>query len=206
MVERKIIMLKCNRMLFVLFAAVAAGFLMAISSVTVNAQANPSESETNQWRQRGPCRDPWVSKAVSEYEGRTPRGIGDFQECSPALYANGHWNSYAELYRGVTVALGGLDGHGISFAIDRPVNSTVTLKTLSDGIVVGKGTVKILTNNGRTLINENRDCCWLTSSEGAGIVSHDGGTLIVGERQILSLGDVAKKVSLGGGKYFVVRK
>jgi hypothetical protein len=190
----------------ILFSVVAYGIFMTMSSAIAKAQANPSETETKQWRQRGPCRDPWISKAVSEYEGRTPRGIGDFQECSPALYANGRWNNYAELYRGVTLTLGALDGNGISLAIDRPVNSTVTLKTLADGIVVGKGTLKLLTNNGGTLINENRDCCWLISSDGAGIVSHDGGTFIVGERQILSIGSVSKKVSLGGGKYFVVRK
>lgn len=190
----------------ILFSVIAAGVLMTLSSMTANAQPNPSDYETNQWRQRGPCRDPWISKAVSEYEGRYARGVGDFQECSPALYANGHWSNYAELYRGVTLALGALDGHGISFAIDRPVNSTVTLKTLSDGIVVGKGIVKILTNNGGTLINENRDCCWLISSDGAGIISHDGGTFIVGQYNLNSLGDVCKKVSIGGGKYFVIRR
>lgn len=189
----------------ILFSVIASGILITTSAAIANAQPNPSDAETNQWRQRGPCRDPWISKAVSEYQGRAARGIGDFQECSPALYANGNWNSYAELYRGVIKTLGGFAGQGISFAIDRPVNSTVTLKTLSDGIVVGKGTVKLLTNNGGTLINENRDCCWLISSDGAGIVSHDGGTLIQSERQTLSLGDACKKVPIGGGKYFVVR-
>ncbi len=196
-------MLKFRTLLFTL---VASGVLMTMSAAIANAQANPSDAETNQWRQRGPCRDPWISKAVSDYQGRAARGVGDFHECSPALYANGRWNNYAELYRGVVMTLGGFAGQGISFGINKPDNSTVTLTTLSDGIVVGEGTVKLLTNNGGTLINENRDCCWLASSKGAGIVSHDGGTLIQGERQILSLGDVCKKVSLGGGKYFVLRK
>jgi hypothetical protein len=169
---------------------------MTMSAAIANAQPNPSDAETNQWRQRGPCRDPWVSKAVSEYQGRTPRGVGDFQECSPALYANGRWNNYAELYRGVTMTLGGFDGKGITFAREASGNDTVILKTLADGVVVGKGSVKLLTNNGGTLL----------TSDGAGIVSHDGGTFVVGQYNLNSLGDVCKKVSLGGGKYFVVRR
>jgi len=196
-------MLKLKRRLFALAGAAA---IITLACAAGNAQQNPSDAETNQWRQRGPCRDPWVSKAVSDYQGRPARGIGDFQECSPALYANGNWKSYAELYQGVIKTLGGFAGQGISLAIEKPVNGTVTLKTLSDGVVVGKGTLKLLTNNGGTLINENRDCCWLISSDGAGIVSHDGGTFIAGERQILSISNVSKKVSIGGGKYFVVRK
>ena len=180
----------------ILFSLIAVAVLMSLSSATARAQANPTEAETKQWRQRGPCRDPWVSQAVSEYEGRIPRGVGDFGECSPALYAGGSWSSYAELYRGVTLTLGGLDGHGISFAKSGPDNGVVTLKTLADGVVVGKGLVRILTNNGGTLI----------SSDGAGIISHDGGTFIVGQYNLNSLGNACKKVSISGGKYFVIRK
>ncbi len=185
-------MLKFRTMLF---SVIAAAILMASSAAIASAQANPSDSETNQWRQRGPCTDPWVSKAVSEYEGRAPRGVGSFQECSPALYANGRWNSYAELYRGVTVTLGGFDGRGISFSKSASDNGVVTLTTLADGVVVGKGSVKLLTNNGGTLLTQ----------DGAGIVSHDGGTFVVGEYNLSSLGNVCKKISIGGGKYFVVR-
>ncbi len=66
---------------------------------------NPSNSETAQWRQRGPCTDPWVSKAVTEVKGQV-NGSGNSGECQVARYNGGSWRTYDELYRGVARAFG----------------------------------------------------------------------------------------------------
>lgn len=181
-----------------LFSLIATAIVMSFSSSIANAQSNPSDYETNQWRQVGPCSDPWISKAVYEFKQRAAAGVGDFGECSPALYANGHWNNYAELLKGVMRSLGAFNSNRVTFAKDAPVNGAVIIKTLSDGVVIGSGTVKILTNNGGTLI----------TSDGAGIISHDGGTFIFGQYNLSAIDPVSivKKFPIDGGKYFIVRR
>lgn len=59
---------------------------------------NPSDTEVAQWRQRGPCSDPWVSKAVTEVKGRVD-GYAYQGDCRTTLYNNGSWSNYDQLYR-----------------------------------------------------------------------------------------------------------
>lgn len=73
-------------------------------STSPGQKPNPSDQETAQWRQRGPCSDPWVSKAVTEYRGKV-NGYANQGECNNGLYNGGRWNNYDELYRAVVKAL-----------------------------------------------------------------------------------------------------
>lgn len=43
------------------------------------------------------CRDPWVSQAVREVQGRPANGSGELGECNIKLYGNGSWSSYPDL-------------------------------------------------------------------------------------------------------------
>lgn len=85
-------------------AAIASGLTVPFFSPAI-AQQNPNAYDTDQAR-NNPCRDPWVSLAVSVAKtsgtgvGRAI-GSGDSDECNPALYNGGHWNSYAELLAAV---------------------------------------------------------------------------------------------------------
>lgn len=54
----------------------------------------------------GQCRDPWVTKAVTEVMHRSPNGSGESGECSIYRYGNGHWTSYADLVNKVKIAFG----------------------------------------------------------------------------------------------------
>ncbi|MBW4625390.1 MAG: hypothetical protein KME49_07775 [Brasilonema octagenarum HA4186-MV1] len=47
------------------------------------------------------CRDPWVTKAVSQVTGRPPKGQDDRGECNIRLYGNGYWSSYEDLVKKV---------------------------------------------------------------------------------------------------------
>lgn len=45
----------------------------------------------------GQCRDPWVTQAVRQVQGREPSGQGELGECNIMLYGNGRWSSYQDL-------------------------------------------------------------------------------------------------------------
>jgi hypothetical protein len=148
----------------IFFSIIATIAFTTLFAMTANAQRpNPSDQEAQQWRQRGPCRDPWVSKAVTEYKGSVA-GRGDFGECKYTMYNGGSWGSYDELYQGVRTALNNMSG-----------NVTITSTSIGSDIIkivtdAGAGykltqTVKVLPNDGATLI----------SQDGAGIILNGGG-------------------------------
>jgi hypothetical protein len=60
----------------------------ALAAVTVSAFAAPAFAQ---------CRDPWVSQAVREVQGRPANGTGELGECNIKLYGNGSWSSYPDL-------------------------------------------------------------------------------------------------------------
>jgi hypothetical protein len=184
------------------FSIIAAGILLSMSSVTVSAQHYNQahvDSLVAIARAKGPCRDPWITIAIWDKVGSTrdPNGIGDFNECSPALYNGGSWSSYAELYRAVDQTLSSLSSAGITFKMSSPVNGTVKLETDVNGVSIGSGTVRIISHDAGSLL----------TSDGAGLLSHDGGGfVVVGGYFIKSIGDACKKIPISGGRYFVVRK
>jgi hypothetical protein len=58
--------------------------------------ANPDQTTTNVWRQKGPCSDPWVSIALEAVYGRA-----ESWRCNVKLYNNGNWRDYNELVQAV---------------------------------------------------------------------------------------------------------
>src|ERR1700694_4171536 len=91
----------------VLMVGAMSGSAFAQANPLEAETQNPSVVETQRWRAIGPCRDPWISKAVSIAKStgpgpvRTPgraTGQKDSGECNPALYYHaGHWDNYAQL-------------------------------------------------------------------------------------------------------------
>ncbi len=72
--------------------------------------------------QNGPCRDPWVSRAVREVttemrRGREANGRHESGECNIHLYG-GRWSSYGELKRYVSAVLRTLNNHEARFTAD----------------------------------------------------------------------------------------
>jgi hypothetical protein len=52
----------------------------------------------------GTCRDPWVTRAVTEVLGRPPEGTRDEGECNYRLYGGGRWTTYDDLLSKVRAA------------------------------------------------------------------------------------------------------
>jgi hypothetical protein len=188
------------------FSIIASGILLSLSSTIASAQRpNPSAQRVAQARAQGPCRDPWITIAIWEKfaSTRQPNGVGDLQECSPALYNGGSWSSYDQLYRAVDQTLNGLSSNGISFSISVS-NGIATLGTLANGVTIGRGTTRVVAQGAGNVVAQGAGN--LITQDGAGLVSHDGGGFVVGGYALQSISDACKKVSIGGGKYFVVRR
>ena len=67
-------------------------------------QPNPSQQDTNEWKAKGTCSDPWVSRAVSQVNASVRHAHtsnGSDGECDVTQYNNGQWNSYDQLYKAV---------------------------------------------------------------------------------------------------------
>ena len=74
--------------------------------------------------QSGPCRDPWVSRAIREATAEQPRGRAreangrhESGECNIHLYG-GRWSSYAELKGYVSAVLRTLNNYEARFTAD----------------------------------------------------------------------------------------
>jgi hypothetical protein len=187
-----------------LFSAIAVGVLFASSAAIATAQIpNPPPRDVERVRQEGPCRDPWITIAIEAGYSRRPKGVGDWNECSPALYNNGSWSSYDQLYRAIVQSLNGLSQNGITFRMDPPSRGAVKLSIQVNGAQIGSGTVAVVSQGGGNVVASGGGN--LITSDGAGIISHDGGTFVVGGYSLQSVSNACKKVPIGGGKYFVVR-
>src|SRR3954471_20490987 len=85
---------------------VAAATLATLCVGNANAQmSGPTlDRMTAQAREKGPCRDPWITVAYWELTGstRNPQGVGNLGECASILYNGGSWSGYADLYRYVS--------------------------------------------------------------------------------------------------------
>ncbi|MDE2227802.1 MAG: hypothetical protein KGL11_02020 [Alphaproteobacteria bacterium] len=104
----------------------------------------------------GQCKDAWVTQAVRQVTGRSPRGSGDNGECNIYRYGGGHWTDYNDLVAKVRFAFG---------QTTAPAVAAPSLAPNINNYAVRPG---IVGPNGGSLIGQ----------DGAGVVSHDGGTLI----------------------------
>ena len=138
------------------FSVIATAVLISLSSATAYAQySNPTPQQTQHWREVGPCRDPWVSSAVTNYKG-VVNGVGNFGECNAQMYNNGSWNSYQELFDGVKTAFQNMRG-----------NVTISKTTM------GNGNFKIVTDGGSGFVETK-----MITSDGASVITNDGATVI----------------------------
>jgi len=171
----------------VVFPLIAAGIFMSLTSITTKAQIpNPSASAVASARQRGPCRDPWITIAIESALSRSPQGVGTFGECNPSLYNGGSWGSYNELYQGVRTAFSNLNGN---VSISRSSLANGQYKIVMDA---GSGFVwtQIISHDGGTLI----------TSDGAGVVASGGGNFRVQSTS------TEKKISLGKSVLIIRKK
>ncbi len=156
-----------------LFIFFAAAVLIAGGAFNVKAQTNPTQAQTDEWRRRGPCNDPWVSFAVSGfgyagiYLAQTSNGADG--ECDISQYNGGRWNSFAELVQGMDRARRDMGSRGISW----------------EGYKIGNSRAVFLVDNSSRIL-------WgsLVASGGGNLISQDGGSL----RTV-----IAKLVASGGG-------
>jgi hypothetical protein len=147
------------------FFSLSAAILMSLTSASANAQRpNPSAAETQQWRQRGPCGDPWVSKAVTEFKGNVG-GIGNYGDCQTTLYNNGSWSSYDELSRAVQTAQGNLRNAGVSISMTSLGSEQRKITINGGGGFVVTQTIKLIGNAGGLLI----------TSDGASVIAAGAG-------------------------------
>ena len=56
--------------------------------------------------QAGNCRDPWVTRAVTQVTGHAPNGSYESGDCSITNYGGGHWSSYPDLVNKVRAHFG----------------------------------------------------------------------------------------------------
>lgn len=116
----------------------------------------------------GNCRDPWVTKAVTQIQGRSPNGSGDNGECDYRRYGGGKWNSYDDLVAKVRVTFGKSIATPPASSLARSggalTSTAAPSATLSSAKPAGTG---LTTHNGSRVIGEH----------GAGVVGQNGGSL-----------------------------
>lgn len=149
-------------------------FVVAGCFTDVSAQyrPNPTQQQTDEWRRKGPCRDPWVSMAITQATGGTryANGYGDYAECDPKWYNNGSWSSYDELYKAVEEAQRSwwqagyewktsfLSNNRVGFYMaDRNDRGGVVDGVLLKGVVPGdsNSVLKLVGNDGASLIGND---------------------------------------------------
>jgi hypothetical protein len=113
----------------------------------------------------GNCRDPWVTKAVTQVTGRAPNGAGEDGECSIKRYGGGKWTSYEDLVGKVRTAFGKSSLTSAaksppSAALGQPLKQPGTVPPGSlvgnhGGRVIGEHGAGIVANNGSRIISDN---------------------------------------------------
>lgn len=182
-------MLKLRTMLLV---SVAACALLSLSSATANAQRhrqNPSDQLTADARQRGPCKDPWITIAIWDFNGgmSNPQGVADAGECDPNLYGGvGSWNSYDQLYNVVEPTIRYLHNSGRSFKIlsDGRVGGTTSVLMLSNGFVTSQ---RVISNN--LITSDGASIARVVSQGGGNVVSQGGGNVLSDGSDTLRIGN-----------------
>ena len=211
-----------------LFSVIGIGVLFTMSSAIANAQIpNPPQRDVDAARREGPCHDPWITLAIESCYSRRPNGVGDYNECSPALYAKGNWSSYDELYRAIVQTLNSLSSQSVTFRMDQAGSNAVKLSIDVNGTSIGSGTVGVVAQGGGNVVAQGGGN--LLGSDGAGVVGRNGtavvaqgggkvvGTggsslvntngsnFVIDARTYQTLSAACKKIPISGGSYFVVR-
>lgn len=129
---------------------------------------NPSQQDTNEWRNKKICNDPWVSKAVaivnaSVRDAHTSNGTDG--ECEVAQYNGGQWGSFDQLYKAVDKRRGELNLMRISYRSFRSPTAGNFLFTLENNKIA---VAALVGNDGASLV----------AAGGGNLVAAGGGNLI----------------------------
>ncbi len=111
------------------------------------------------------CADPWVTQAVQEVTGRTPRGSGQTGECNIKNYNAGSWSSYSDLKTYVQRLLG-----------QRLVLPTAGIAGRAQVRIDRNQATQIRTVNGQQQFQHNGRWYNLIGNDGSTLVGQDGGT------------------------------
>lgn len=98
--KRREKMKKINLMTIFLFL----GFIAINVQSGLAQQPNPSQQDTNEWKSKGTCSDPWVSRIVSQVNASVRHAHtsnGSDGECDVTQYNNGRWTATDQLYKAV---------------------------------------------------------------------------------------------------------
>lgn len=168
------------RIVFVLgFIGMTAAFGFA------QTYPNPTQQETNEWRTKGPCSDPWVSKAVSQANASVRlahSSNGSDGECDVSQYNNGSWSSYDQLRKAVDKRRDELSSMGVYYDSYKISNLGKALLFLENGTskiiaasLVGNDGASLIGNDSagiKTIINR------LVAAGGGNLVAAGGGNLV----------------------------
>jgi hypothetical protein len=181
--------------------------LLSLSASGVNAQMrNPTPQETARARRTGPCRDPWVSIALTYrrlgnyYTGDNTSyiaGVGDYGECNASLYNGGSWSSFDQLYRGVQTALNNMSGN-VRISMSSLGGRQFRITYDAGGGYAWSQTVRLIGDAGSTLISS--DSASLITDNGGGVVASGGGNF-----RVQSVGN-EKRVNLGRSVLIIRRR
>jgi hypothetical protein len=178
----------------------SAAVLLLLTAAAVDAQAlrNPTPQEVAHAKSTGPCRDPWVSIALTYMRlgnymtgANTSyiNGVGDFGECQAALYNGGSWSSFDGLVRGVKTAFDNMRG-----------NVQIRMTSL------GAGQARITIDAGGGFVDNMT--VRLIGHDGGSLIGHDGGSVIAaggGNFRVQSVGN-EKRINLGKSVLVIRRR
>ena len=136
------------------------------------------------------CRDPWVTKAVTQVQGRAPNGSGDSGECDYRRYGGGKWTTYDDLLgkvrttfgksiappiSGLAKPAGTVASPAGSFASPPPGTTLSGAKPVGAGIVANNGS-RVIGQNGAGIVANNGSR--IVTDNGAGVVGQNGANVI----------------------------
>lgn len=134
--------------------------------------ANPDGTQTEIYRSRGPCSDPWVTIALIR-----ARGVAERDKCDIKLYNNGSWRDYNELVQAVARRF------PLPVYDFRTVKADEYAARAPDGSVVTNASVS--TNDGKKIADVvdgqatvDPGFARLVAAGGGNILSHNGSTLV----------------------------
>lgn len=105
----------------------------------------------------GQCRDPWVTRAVTQVTGRQPSGSGDSGDCDYRRYGGGRWTTYDDLVGKVRAEYA---RHSLPAAKTAPAPKASLGQQLKAPAAPASGLVRnggsgIVANNGSRVIGEH---------------------------------------------------
>lgn len=195
---------------------------ITIGLTSVFAQIQPDAKKTAEMKQRGPCRDPWISWAYLDLTAGIydAVGFGDYGQCNPKWYNNGSWSSYTDLYNAVKEYRSSLSQNGITWSRIPQSDGTIAFVAnvggekygaiakglaIKDGKLVAAGGGNLVAAGGGNLVGN--DGASLVAAGGGNLVAAGGGNVVptAGGSFQLQSGE-KKRIKVGKNTYLVIKK